>query len=73
MDKHKEILRHTFVAMNIMNQSAKVCKDCLSGKMVKFNLVGAIELSETAVFCTSLYRNPMQASNFGGAFHQRFL
>ena len=26
-----------------------------------------------AILCTTLYRNPMQASNFGGAFDQLFL
>ena len=30
------------------------------------------ELSETADICTALYRNPMQACNFGGAFDQVF-
>ena len=40
---------------------------------VKFNLARAIELSETADFVYNLYRNPMQASNFGGTFDQLFL
>ena len=44
-------------------------------KKVKFNLPSTSELSETVdfvynFFCTTLYRNLMQASNFGGTFHQ---
>ena len=34
----------------MMNKCAKFHKDSPSGKKVKFNLAGAIELSETAVF-----------------------
>ena len=48
--------RQYFVAMNMMNKSAKFHKDSLSGKKVKFNLPSAIELLETAD-C---------ANNFGG-------
>ena len=59
--------------MNMMNKCAKFYKDIPSGKKVKFNLARAIELSDTAVLCTTLYRNPMQASNFGGTFDQLFL
>ena len=33
-----------------MNKCAKFHKDSLSGKKVKFNLLSAIELSETAGF-----------------------
>ena len=66
-------LRQPFVAMNMMNKCAKFHKDSPSGKKVKFNLPSGIELSETGVLCTTLYRNPMQASNFGGAFDQLFL
>ena len=51
--------------MNMMNKCAKFHKDSPSDKKVKLNLPSAIELSETAVVCTTLYRNPMQASNFG--------
>ena len=58
--------------MNMMNQCAKFHKDSPSGKKVKFNLARAIELSETAVLCTTLYRNLMQASNFSGTFDQLF-
>ena len=59
--------------MNMMNKCAKFHKDSPSGKKVKFNLARAIELSETAVLCTTLYRNLMQAIIFGGTFDQRFL
>ena len=59
--------------MNMMNKCAKFHKDSPSGKKVKFNLARAIELWETAVLCTILYRNLMQASNFGGTFDQLFL
>ena len=34
-------------------------------KKLKFNLASATELSEMTVLCTILYRNLMQASNFG--------
>ena len=51
---------------------AKFHKDSPSDKKVKLNLPSAIELSETAVLCTTLHRNPMQVSNFGGAFDQLF-
>ena len=43
--------------MNMMNKCAKFHKDSPSGKKIKFNLARAIELSETAVLCTTLYRN----------------
>ena len=59
--------------MNMMNKRAKFHKDSPSGKKVKFNLARAIELSETAVLGKTLYRNLMQASNFGGTFDQLFL
>ena len=59
--------------MGMMNKCAKFHKDSLSGKKVKLNLASAIELSETAILCTTLYRNPIQASNFGGTFDQLFL
>ena len=60
--------------MNMMNKCAKFHKDSPNGKKVKLNLARAIESSETAVFvCTTLYRNLMQASNFGGTFDQLFL
>ena len=59
--------------MNMMNKCAKFHKDSPSDKKVKFNLPSAIELSETAVLCTTLYRNLTQARNFGGTFDQLFL
>ena len=36
--------------MNMMNKCAKFHKDSRNNKKVKFDLPGAIELSETAVF-----------------------
>ena len=48
--------------MNMMNKCAKFQKDSPSGKKVKFNLARAVELSETAVLCTTLCRNLMHAS-----------
>ena len=56
--------------MNMMNKCAKFHKDSLSGKKVKLNLPSAIELSGRPFLCTTLYRNPMQVSNFGGIFDQ---
>ena len=59
--------------MSMMNKCAKFHKDSPSGKKVKFNLLSAIELLETADFVYNFfYRNPMQASNFGSAFDQLF-
>ena len=55
-----------------MKKCAKFHKDSPSGKKVKFNLARAIELSETAVLRTTLYRNLIQASNFGGTFDKLF-
>ena len=40
----------TFVAMNMTNKCAKFHKDSPNGKKVKFNLLSAIEFSETADF-----------------------
>ena len=56
--------------MNIMNKCAKFHKDSPSDKKVKFNLPSTVELSEHPFLCTTLYRNLMQASNFGGTFDQ---
>ena len=39
-----------FIAINMMNKCAKFDKDIPSGKKVKFNPSGAIELLETADF-----------------------
>ena len=66
-------LRQHVVAINMMNKCAKFHKDRPSDKKVKLNLPSAIELSETAVLCTTLCRNPKQLSNFGGTFDQLFL
>ena len=56
-----------------MNKWAKFHKDSPRDKKVNFNLPSAIELSETPVLCATLYKNPKQASNFGGTFDQLFL
>ena len=37
------------------------------------SLPAGLKLSETAVLGTTLYRNLMQASNFGGTIDQLFL
>ena len=43
-------------------------------KKLKFNLARAFELPQAADFVYNfVYRNPMQASNFGGTFDQLFL
>ena len=67
-------LRLCFVAMSMMNRCATFHGDSPSGEKVKFYLASAIniELPETVVLCTTLYRNPMQVSKFGGAFDQLF-
>ena len=56
--------------MNMMNKCAKFHKDSPSDKKVKFNLPSAIELRRQPILCTTLFRNFMQASNFGGTFDQ---
>ena len=61
----------SFVAMSRMNRCAKFHKDSPSGKKVisreRLNFRGRPFL------CTTLYRNLMQARNFGGTFDQLFL
>ena len=70
----EKILRQRFVARSMLNKCAKFHGDSQSGIKVKFNLARAIELSETADFVYNyIYRNPLQASNFSGAFDQLFL
>ena len=66
-------LRQCFVARSTLNKCAKFHGDSQSGKKIKFNLTRAIELSETPDFVATLYRNPIQASNFAGTFDQLFL
>ena len=56
----------------MINKCAKFHKDSPSGKIVKFNLPSAIELRRRPILCTTLYRNLMEAGNFGGAFDQLF-
>ena len=55
-----------------MNKCAKFHKDSPSGKKVKFNLPSAIQVNfrRRPILCTILYRNLMQASNFGSTFDQ---
>ena len=43
-------LRHSFVAMDMINKCAKFHEHSKSGKKVKFNLPSAIELSDMADF-----------------------
>ena len=57
----------------MMNKCAKLHKDSPSGEKVKFNIPSVLELLETADFVYNMYRNLMQASNFGSAFDQLFL
>ena len=56
-----------------MNKCAKFHKDSPSGK--KLNSISRVRLNfrRRPILCTTLYRNQMQASNFGGAFDQLFL
>ena len=60
--------------MNMMNKCAKFHKDSPSGKK-KLNSISRVWLNfrRRPILCTTLYRNPMQASNFGGTFDQLFL
>ena len=59
--------------MNMMNKCAKFHKDSPSDK--KLNSISRTRLNfrRRPILCTTLYRNFMQASNFGGTFDQLFL
>ena len=57
----------------MMNKCAKFQKDSPSDK--KLNSISRVQLNfrRRLILCTTLYRNLMQASNFGGTFGQLFL
>ena len=59
--------------MNMMNKCAKFHKDSPSDE--KLNSISRTRLNfrRRPILCTTLYRNFMQASNFGGTFDQLFL
>ena len=59
--------------MNMINKCAKFHKD--SPKIKKLNSISRARLNfrRRPILCTTLYRNLMQASNFGGTFDQLFL
>ena len=59
--------------MNMMNKRTTFHEDSPSGK--KFNSISRVRLNfrRRPILCTTLYRNPMHASNFGGPFDQLFL
>ena len=56
----------------MINKCAKFHGHIQSSDKVKFNLASTIELSETPVLCTTLYRHLTQASNVVGALDQLF-
>ena len=56
-----------------MNKSAKFHKDSPSGKKLNSISRERLNFRRRPILCTTLYRNLMQASNFGGTFDQRFL
>ena len=60
--------------MNMVNKCAKFHKDSPSDKQ-KLNQISRAPLNfrRRPFLCTTLYRNPMQVSNFGGTFDQLFL
>ena len=60
--------------MNMINKCAKFHKDSPSDKKKKLNSISRARTSGDGRFCVraTLYRNPMQASNFGGAFDLLF-
>ena len=59
--------------MNMMNRCAKFHKDSPSNKKVKSISWARLNFRRRPFLCTTLYRNLMQASNFGGTFDQFFL
>ena len=59
--------------MNMMNKCAKFHKDSPSGKKLNSISRERLNFRRRPFLCTTLYRNLMQASNFGGTFDQLFL
>ena len=61
--------------MNMINKCAKFHKDSPSGQKVKLSSISRERLNfrRRPFLCTTLYRNLMQASNFGGTLDQLFL
>ena len=55
------------------NKCAKFHKDSPSGKKLNSISRERLNFRRRPVLCTTLYRNLMQASNFGGSFDQLFL
>ena len=56
-----------------MNTCARFHKDSPSGKKLNSISRARLNFQRRPILCTTLYRNLMQASNFGGAFDQLFL
>ena len=71
--KNLKNLRQRFVAINMMNKCAKFHKDSPSGKKLNSISRARLNFRRRPILCTTLYRNLLQASNFGGAFDQLFL
>ena len=59
--------------MNMMNKCAKFHKDSPNGNKLNSISRERLNFRRRPSLCTTLYRNLMQASNFGGAFDQLFL
>ena len=53
----------------------QVCQMEIVQAVKKLNSISQERLNfqRRPILCTTLYRNPMQASNFGGTFDQLFL
>ena len=60
-------------AMNMMNKCAKFHKDSPSGKKVNSISRAGLNFQRRLILCTTLYRNLMQAGNFGCTFNQLFI
>ena len=56
--------------MNMINKCAKFHKDSPSGKKLNSISRERLNFRRRPFLCTTLYRNLMQASNFGGTFDQ---
>ena len=57
----------------MMNKCAKFHKDSPSGKKVNSISRAGLNFQRRLILCTTLYRNLMQAGNFGCTFNQLFI
>ena len=59
--------------MNMMSKCAQFHKDSPSDKKLNSISRARLNFRRRPIVCTTSYRKPIQASNFGGKFDQLFL